>query len=644
MQAAAALAPRDRPLVIVAGAGSGKTATLVARIAHIVDAKWATASQVLAVTHTTKAAAELKERLAQAGVSGVSCHTVHAAAWKVVRENFQAAGFSRVPQLVSNTFPLVRTALDHVTSSRSDAALVADVTTEIEWARSFGISFSQYANAIVQRKRTPPADVKLIVATWEAFEQLKVAQGCIDFADVLSAATRVLANDVCAQTIRDCWRAVVVDEFQDTDRSQYEFLSAVRGGRPLYSVVGDRRQTIYSFKGADSELLFEAVNDSEATVVQLSTSYRCSRQILSWANAAIGTKYGAALEGVSDGPTPKLEVAANEEEEVDAVVAGLNQWRRQGVQFSDMAILFRFNSAAARFEAALSRAQIPYHVTGSQPFFERAEVLGVLSPFGKVARSMPETNGALELLRAANSTGWDEHHSPSGQGVSRGRWESVLALVDMVRSTPGLSSGELLQSLLSGARGGGGAGVTLATIHAAKGLEWSAVCVVGCAEGQLPSVYATTPTEIEEERRLFYVALTRAKTHLLLTYPLKRGKGSAVKASRYLALLPGAANRTVVRGVRKQQSTPASALVPLSGLSCDKCKGRLSGLAARKAHRCSPGCLEGQLAARWAVAEVWRTATNPKLSERALFHLVVTGETGTLWPATIEQPQLPKLL
>jgi DNA helicase II / ATP-dependent DNA helicase PcrA len=663
------------PLAIVAGAGSGKTRTVTHRIAYQVASGWAPPRGHLAVTHTTKAAAELAERLMglHPDLAEVHTSTVHAAAWRVVRRFWPEAS---TYTLTDSTFLLVRDTLSRL-GAPTDVGVVADTASELEWAAAHGLGPGTYPATAADHNRTPPVGFDVVARAMEAYADLKRQRLVIDFGDVLRIATELLADAAVADRVCGAWSAVVVDEYQDTDPAQDRFLQAVRARRDLWTVCGDPRQTIYSFKGADPGLLEAACSDPSTTVVHLSTSWRCSTEVLGWANAVVGSSYGPPLTSSLTGPRPQVLASADAEGEPAVVIDQLHAWRRSGIRFEDMAVLYRFNAVGARYEAALAEAHIPYQVFGGQRFFDRPEVKAVLVPFGRAARNEPERDGLELISDIASSTGFDPLRAPPGQGAARARWESVTALVELCTEHSGPAA-NLLTYLLSVAKGAG-VGVNLATIHAAKGLEWPAVVVVGAVEGQLPSSYATSDDQIEEERRLFYVALTRAKTNLAVTAYAERN-GRYQRPSRFLydlpAVLPAMLGRrsggsgsrskshsggrtTSGSGVRPYSrpdrdsavevgsAVPSLAVVaPQSG--CDICGARLVGAPARKVRRCSGACLNGPAASRYGELVAWRSSEASRLdrpevkvaTDRALFALAATGDVVLGFAADTTPPPL----
>lgn len=656
------------PLVVIAGAGSGKTTVLTRRLGFQVLRGDADPRNILAVSHTTKAAAEVHDRLLRLdpSLAPASCLTVHAAAWRVLRQFHKEAGYPDLPELQSSTLPLVRLAARRSGLSILSTPEAVDLASEIEWASAWGHTPDAYPAAASAAARAPAVSFEKVSKVYSAYSSVKSEQNVVDFSDLLLRSSLLLESDSSvASRVRSLWSLIVVDEFQDTDRAQARFLAAVRGTSRLWTVVGDPRQTIYSFKGADPGLLRSEMKAPGATVVYLSNSWRCSSDILSWANASIGSTYGPPLRSpASSGspkPSPQLLDCFNEDAELDAVVSKLRTWNSAGVPYSSQAVLFRFNAASAKLEAALAAADIPFQVLGGPRFMDRPEVVSVLKAFGSRARVDPDEDG-LDLLRlCAAEAGFDLDSPPDSQGAVRSRWESVRALLDLASASDDLSAFGLLDMFLSLARTDATLGVSLGTVHAAKGLEFDAVLVFSLVEGSLPSSYATTPAQVEEERRLFYVAITRARTHLALSLS-RRFKNIPQHPSRFLNNLPGLSVRPTSTksskypsrypsrspsGSSAPSSRPATRPTPAPAESsaprCGKCSKRLSGAPAYAASRCSPGCLDGDLLEKFRRLESWCTTIPSGFktpSDKSLFRLTVLGEAGPGWPPGLDVPEL----
>jgi DNA helicase-2/ATP-dependent DNA helicase PcrA len=293
-------------------------------------------------------------------MADVACHTVHAAAWKVVR---RFCGYT--PELLSSNFRTVADAARLVLGSRGrDTAVISEVLGEIEWGGARLLDPLSYEDGARKARREISVEYREVAEVWKVYEHSKKEMNVLDFADVLKEATRLLHDSSIGETVRSTWRAVVVDEFQDTDRAQHAFLNALRARRPLWTVVGDPRQTIYSFKGADTAILRDAMDEKDAVVIHLTTSWRCTEEILNEANTVIGAKYGAQLESSKHGDEVVFVSSYDDDEEVQKTIQQIQTWARRSQSYEEMAVLYRFNSMSPRFEAALTEAQIPYQVAG----------------------------------------------------------------------------------------------------------------------------------------------------------------------------------------------------------------------------------------------------------------------------------------
>jgi DNA helicase-2/ATP-dependent DNA helicase PcrA len=687
------------PLAIVAGPGSGKTRTVVARIHHLVSTDQVSAPQVLALTHTTKAAGELRERLEHSGTGGATCATVHATAWRQVRALWQMAGVEREPQLIASSWSLVRDAIARTLGrAKAETSTVTDVAGEIEWARAWLLDPHGYAIEAADHGRSCALEPDEIALVWNHYTAAKAEQGVLDFADVLELAAQMMNNEAVAARVRAKWSAFFLDEYQDIDHQQQRLVDAWLGGRETVTVTGDPEQAIFGFKGGDPSLLTNfADRYPHAKVIHLTNNYRSTPSVVEWVNALTITKRPKLVGHQKAVVKPNVVMAADERSEEQQLVAQLREWRRSGVAWEEMAVLFRFNATAARIEGALSSAAIPYQTAGQVRFFERQEVRAVLVPFGQLARVHPTMNGLACLLQAAESTGWDEDQPPQGVGAACARWEAVQALVSLVREDhDALEAVALLGELQRRAKSSSDvalSGVTLATIHAAKGLEWDAVWIVGAVEGQVPSAYAITDKQLNEEQHLLYVAVSRARHCLVLSWSQRRQNNWRAERSRFIALLPGqtytptgrsgkysgskgggrnAPSRGPALRSRPSQGAGASAKGASSpGLntshvsgrarntdsvsedtvresaaamaveelfSCGRCGDRLIGRQARLVRRCSGRCLEGLERERYETLDAWRRERAEALglvpqkvaSDKTLFGAAVDGSTARM--------------
>ena len=526
------------PVVIYAGAGTGKTRTITHRIAHAVEQNVYDPTQTLAVTFTTRAAGELRSRLGSLGVQGVQVRTFHSAALRQLRFFYPQYFSTGLPDLVSSKFRYVAdaVALCHVNNSTD---VIRDIAAEIEWAKVNILSPDSYRTQVVSTRRVLPGNltVEQISKVYEAYLRRMDEAHLMDFEDVLLNMTAMLENipEVAAAVHRQ-YRHFTVDEFQDVSPVQFELLSGWLGQRSDVCVVGDPAQTIYSFSGATSKYLTEFTKHfPTAQQFELSTSYRSTPQIIKAANSVLaqdGTSPVRLHAVRSDGPAVSVKSFADDEQEARTVARRISTLIAEGVFARDIAVLYRINSQSEILEAELGGLGIPATLRGAERFFERPEVRTAMLHL-RAALVAPVTVGLGSAVRdILSSVGWKSNAPESGRAAQE-TWESLNTLVeladDMAASDAGVTLPEFVTML--GKRNEqehvpSANAVTLASIHSAKGLEWEAVFVVGLSEGLLPISHAQTPTEFAEERRLFYVALTRARTHLQLSWAGARRNGT----------------------------------------------------------------------------------------------------------------------
>jgi DNA helicase-2/ATP-dependent DNA helicase PcrA len=651
-QRSAATAPLG-PVRILAGPGAGKTRTIVARIEHLVTSGQVEAGHVLALSHTTKAAGELRDRLASiptqaSAVRDVASSTIHAAAWRQVRHLWTLAGYTGAPRLLTSVYSLVRRAADHTLGRRVEQAELLDLVAEIDWARARRLTPQRYADAAAELGRTAPTGSFAEVARiWEEYTTLKDMEGYLDFADVLACATVMLDVPEVAQRVRDRWRVLFVDEYQDVDPAQQGLIDAWLGTRDTLTVVADPNQAIFGFKGADPTLLDQfAQRYPSAVTVELSANYRSSPQIVAWVNRARVSENEPLTGRRGDGPMPRVERCYDEKSEITALIRQIQSWSRAGVDLSEIAVLYRFNATAARVEAALAAAGVPYHTLGTGRFFERPEVRAALDHLTVIARDTPTLDAPTSMLQAATLCGYDPLRVPDGAGAVRQRYESLHALVTLtaqqLHAADATGLVEEMTRRIREAHEPNPGGVSVGTIHAAKGLEWDAVWVVGLVEGQLPSAYAKTPTALKEEQHAFYVAISRARTHLVVSAAGKRSNNWTQKPSRFLDLLEQRDGATITRaGARTGSGRSVSSKDLSPGMArkleevgtCAKCKGKLRGAGAWASRVCSPECLSDAIKTTYAQILTWRETRAKAIgvpvsaiaTDRSLFTYVCTG-------------------
>ena len=559
-----ALASRG-PVSVLAGAGTGKTRAITHRIAYGVRAGILQPASVLAVTFTARAAGEMRGRLRQLGAGGVQARTFHSAALRQLQYFWPRAVGGDIPRLLERKVQLVAEAGAR-SRIRLDRNELRDVTGEIEWCKVTQTVPEDYAAVAAKTGRDVPRDPAEVARIYTTYEQLKRDRGVIDFEDVLLLTVGVLQDrpDV-ADTVRSQYQHFVVDEYQDVSPLQQRLLELWLGGRQNLCVVGDASQTIYSFTGATPDFLLGfRTRHPDATVVKLVRDYRSTPQVVGLANGLLGQARGQAaahrLELISQrepGPEPTYTEYPDEPAEAEGAARRIRELIAAGVRPSEIAVLYRINAQSEVYEQALADAGVPYQLRGAERFFERPEVreAGLLlrgAARASVDPDEPPETIPQQVRAVLSSRGWASE-PPAGSGAVRDRWESLAALVrlseDFAAARPGADLGDFVAELDERANAQHAPtveGVTLASLHAAKGLEWDAVFLVGLTEGTMPITHAKTDEQVEEERRLLYVGVTRARFHLSLSWALSRSPGGrgGRRPSRFMdGLRPGSAPR-----------------------------------------------------------------------------------------------------
>ena len=591
-QRAAATAPRG-PVCVLAGAGTGKTRTITHRIAHLVSTGHVAPGQVLAVTFTARAAGEMRTRLRALGVSGVQARTFHAAALRQLRYFWPRVVGGPQWQLVEGKLRIVGQAAGRARMG-TDAATLRDLAGEIEWAKASLVTPAEYPAAVARLRRDVPGPAEQVAAVYAGYEEAKNAAEMLDFDDLLLHVAGALEGHAdIAEEFRDRYRCFVVDEYQDVTPLQQRVLDAWLGERDDLTVVGDANQTIYTFAGASPKHLLEFPRRfPEAVVVRLQRDYRSTPQVVGCANTLIGAARdrpaGTRLRLIGQrpaGPDPDFTEYDDEVAEAAAVATRIRRMIADGVPPSEIAVLFRVNAQSETYEQALTEAGVPYQVRGGERFFHRPEIRRAMS----VVRMAGAGTGALvdDVRAVLAPVGLTP--DPPGGAAQRAQWESLLALVELAEELAGVEpEADLrrfaaeLETRADAAHPPTVQGVTLASLHAAKGLEWDAVYLVGLVDGTLPIQHAEgDDAAIEEERRLLYVGITRARRLLSLSWALSRqpGGGRRRRRSRFLYGLipdehPAARVPTGGRG--------AGAAKP----RCRVCGKPLLGTMATKLRRC----------------------------------------------------------
>jgi DNA helicase-2/ATP-dependent DNA helicase PcrA len=566
------------PVCVLAGAGTGKTRAVAHRIAYAVATGMVRPDHVLAVTFTTRAAGELRGRLRQLGATAVpgvgldrvQAKTFHAAALRQLTHFWPEAIGGPAPTVLDSKLGLLAETARGL-RMRLEPAELRDVAAEIEWAKVTAVPPADYPLAAQKADRTAPLPVDALAALYAGYEELRRERHLVDFESVLELTAAILAErDAVAHAVRDRYRYFVVDEYQDVNPLQKLLLDQWAGGRDDVCVVGDPRQTIYSFTGATPAYLTGFAHQyPAAAVIRLVRNYRSTPQVVTLANrvfegprtgpwqvAGIGAAQLGLVSQRAAGPAPRLTEHPDEQAEVANVVADVSRLMAAGTPAREIAVLVRTNAMIVPFEEAFIQAGIAFSVKGAERFYDRAEVrqaVGLMRAAARSAAAGPATDSepapAAQIRSVLTGLGLTEQ-PPLGRGQARERWESLDALWQLASdflAAPGATLADLAAELeLRSAIGHApdAAGITLASLHAAKGLEWDAVFLPGLTDGTVPIVYAQTPEAIEEERRLLYVGITRARQQVFLSWALARSAGGrrTRRPSRFLDGLttPGA--------------------------------------------------------------------------------------------------------
>ncbi len=548
------------PLAILAGAGSGKTRVLTRRIAWQVREGRSDPAHVLAVTFTRRAAGELNGRLDALGVPDrVTAGTFHAIALTLLRNRAYDRGetppvlLDRKSRLVA---PILQRLADHPVGDRPGAehltgraavrehavAMARDVASEIEWAKSRLVPPDSYPRAAAGGRRLPALGVAAVADVYRRYEEEKRRRGLVDFDDLILRCARLTATDEeFAAVTRWRFRHVFVDEFQDVTPAQLRLVRAwAPEGRDL-CVVGDGSQSIYGFAGAEPGAL-ERFGElfPDATTVRLTVSYRSTPQIVAASRAVLdaGAGAGAAVRTrMPDGPPPRVVSYRDDAAEAAGVAAHLRDAHRRGTPWSSMAVLYRTHALAHSLEAALGSAGVPVRIHGASSFLDQDPVRAAIGELSAAERRAPGRSFAALLVDLQGDRDRDPEHDPDADGGTTGdRAELVRLGREYMSAGGGDATVDGFVAFLAASRRGGetdGRGghdaVSLLTFHASKGLEFDVVHVTGVEHGLVPISLAVTDGEVEEERRLLYVALSRAGRELHVSWARERALGPVTR-------------------------------------------------------------------------------------------------------------------
>jgi DNA helicase II / ATP-dependent DNA helicase PcrA len=511
------------PVAILAGAGTGKTTTITRRIAYQVARGAFPPDRILAVTFTEKAAGELKGRLARLGVRGVEARTFHAAALAQLSRLWPRHEGSPVGDVLDSKARLLGPLANALPRPHRFVPR-RDLATEIEWAKNRMVSPDRYLEELTASGHTPPIAPELMERVYAGYERRKAAAGRLDFEDMLARTVGLLDDhEAAAREIRERYAAFTVDEYQDVNPLQHALLDRWLGGRDELCVVGDDYQTIYGFTGATPAYLLGFEGRFPGTrILRLEENYRSTPEILALANRLsehLGG-YGKTLRATRrSGPAPVVQAVPGEATEAELVVSEVRRLHEdEGVPFEEMAILYRINARSERFEEALADAGIPFQVRDGA-FLRRP---GPRAALARLRRSDGTTTvDAVDRVTAA--LGFDPKTEPDSEEEAT-RQSDLTRLRSLARefaeARPDGGPRGFLEELAGRFSAERSArGVNLMTYHRAKGLEFEAVFLPRLLDRELPFRSGRSRAPVEEERRLLYVGITRAKRFLFLTWP-----------------------------------------------------------------------------------------------------------------------------
>ncbi len=611
----------DGPLLVLAGAGSGKTRVIVEKIAHLIRRQNLAASKIAAITFTNKAAREMRERVARrvqgTSAEGLTVCTFHALGLKFLQIEHARAGLRRNFSVFDADDS--QTILKDLLPKGIKPDALFGLQSLVSRAKNEGLSPDEAAARARSGREQEAAEL------YADYQQRLAAFNAVDFDDLIRLPVAVLDADGDARTAwRERIRHLLVDECQDTNGAQYRLLKLLAGERGMFTAVGDDDQAIYTWRGANPENLAELSRDYPALkVIKLEQNYRCAGRVLRAANALIANNahvFDKKLwsEQADGRPLRIVECRDDEHEAECAAAAILHLAEKHKAPWHEFAVLYRGNHQSRPLEKALRLARVPYHVTGGTAFLDRAEVKDLIAylrlinnadddaaflrivntPRRDIGATTLEKLGGLagsrhvSLLRAAESDAALTQLAPRAAGslgafagmirefAARASRVPAAVLVDELRARIGYddhiavevkepalrerrlgnlaelsdwlramqkegAAGDLaaqLALLAHGDRDEPGNAVRLMTLHSAKGLEFRFVTIVGLEEGSLPHEGSLAEGRVEEERRLLYVGITRAKEEVALMYAKRSrryGEFVANEPSRFLKELPG---------------------------------------------------------------------------------------------------------
>ena len=525
-QRAVALATRG-PVCVIAGAGTGKTRAITHRIAYAAAIGTMDPQKVLAITFTARAAGEMRVRLRGLGVPMVAARTIHSAALKQLIYFWPSVFGGKTPDLITTKSSFLGEAINRAglsdTLRATSRDLMREIASEIEWAKVSEVAPEDFLSEIEQRVQKPRVNAEQLAKVYMAYESVKKQELAIDFEDVLLLTAAMLEEERdVRERVQNQYRYFTIDEYQDISPIQQRLINAWVGTRQDICVVGDPAQTIYSFAGATPVFLNSFTKRyPEAEVIRLSTGYRSTPEITFAANALL--RHGAMGQELvainSHGTKPSVDAYSDESSEIAGVLGQITELLKAGTQAQEIAILARTNNQLKGIEREMNRLGLPYQLRNTERFFDRQDVRDFL----KVVRQ-------ASVIPTEGVNWFDEMRTLSQPFLTGESIDGIAALLHLAReldADPNFSPKTLraylreVEDRVQQNNPPTMPVVTLATLHAAKGLEWERVFLIGASEGLLPLENGATGQSdavINEERRLFYVGMTRAKVDLHISH------------------------------------------------------------------------------------------------------------------------------
>jgi DNA helicase II / ATP-dependent DNA helicase PcrA len=528
------------PVCVIAGAGTGKTRVITNRIAYAINAGVTDPTKVLALTFTARAAGEMRARLRTLGVPNVAARTFHSAALKQLLYFWPYSFGGQFPTLLTTKSGFISQAIERAEIAiPAQAASLREIASEIEWAKVLEISPDNYQAEAIAAKRSirlpnsksATENLEIIAKVYEAYESLKKQERTLDFEDILLLTVGMLEEDRgVRERVRDQYRFFTVDEYQDVSPLQQRLLNIWLGNREEICVVGDAAQTIYSFAGATSNFLLTFKNRfPNAQTYRLSRGYRSTPEIINTANqilrsANLISDHGNELSSAnSHGDKPLINGFNTSSEEIAFVVNSVVANIKAGADSSDIAILARTNAQLDQIKSALNNSKVASQIRSGERFFDRVDVRDAMRVIRSASVLPPEGGDWYEDLVSVLRPFGDADYVSAFLRLAREMQEGSIEVDSADLSSSGnlkikSSMRTFLRELEDRAEQNNPPtlpGVTLSTLHSAKGLEWNHLYLIGLSDGLLPM---SNNNDLNEERRLFYVGVTRAKQSIQITY------------------------------------------------------------------------------------------------------------------------------